>query len=83
MSDGHFGISLHLWDFMPKCVCADSILVEIEDKDGDILKSQILLPHQLYLKDLMEISREGEYNVFVTPQFPIQKRIPIFEEVEK
>lgn len=83
MSDGHFGISLHLWDFMPVGVSADSMLVEVEDNEGNIINSRILLPHQLYLKDLMEISNEGEHNVFVTPQFPVQKRIAIFEEVEK
>lgn len=83
MSDGVFGISLHLWKFMPKNVNSESMLVEVVDKKGIVLNKHILLPHQLYLEDLLEISKNGEYDVFVTPLFPEQKRIPIFVGEEK
>lgn len=81
MTDGTFGISLHIWELVP--TIADSMLIEVEDDDGRIIMSDVRLLHQLYLDTLKQISCDGKYNVYVTPQSSKFKRINIFEEDKK
>jgi len=80
MSDSTFGITLELWEHMPKNVFAEKMLLEIIDKNGNIINKYVLLPHQLYLHNLKEMSHNGEYDVFVTPKFQEYERIKIFED---
>lgn len=79
MSDGTFGITLHLREFMNEPIYVETMLVEVKN-NGEIVRSFVLLPHQLYLQDLLEMSKNGEYDVFVTPICPEQKPIKIFED---
>ena len=77
MSDGHFGISLHLWERMP--TGCNAMLIEVINKDGTKFCKGVKLPHQLYLEDLKEMSLNGELDVIITPVYTEVKSFNIFK----
>ena len=78
MRDGSFGISLNFQEMFPKNPAyVEHIRVDVKKGEHTIL-TKILLPHQLYLQDLIEMSNEGIYDVFITPLYPELKPFNVF-----
>jgi hypothetical protein len=79
MRDTDFGISLGFNELLPNWCNA----VYIEVYNGkERLHSRTILPHQLYLEDLIDLSQDGKFDIIITPKFPFRKSFNIFEVKE-
>jgi len=81
MRDGNFGICLNFEELMPmEEGFIDRIIITIKNKKGVVINTEVFLPHQVYLQDLIEMSNKGEYDVFVQPCYPEIKPFNIFKD---
>ena len=77
MRDTNFGLSLDCGEHLPKGAEAMLVIVHKEEPH-----KRVLLPHQLYYEDLMELSEGGKYQVTIEPHYQI-KQVQLFKELRK
>lgn len=79
MSDGTFGISLGLKEFLPEG-CGSIVFYVV--KEGKICYKRVCLPHQIYLEELMKLTENMKYPAYFEPYFPKFDSISMMEETE-
>jgi len=77
MRGSPFGIWFDLRPHLPEGCNNVEIYVIINDKKESL---GIYLPHQLYLNDLIEKTKNGKYEIYFKPYFPEFEAIPIFKQ---